>query len=148
QKAKPASVATPATDTKPPNAAAVTTPSEPSGSRSIALFFDDAHASMLGVRKSAEAAERLITNTLATTDLVGLFTSSRTGLVDFTSSHQSLIAALAKLDAHPLRGVHTGPCPTLNGEEAFIFPHHADIGIEEAAVKELVGCNCPPLSEQ
>src|SRR5262249_52090325 len=106
------------------------------------------HASMLGVRKSAEAAGRLIANTLTPDDLVGIFTSSGTGIVDFTKDHKALLAALAKLDAHPLSGVHTGTCPTLNGEEAFIITQHADMGIEDAAVAELVGCKCPPLLEQ
>lgn len=148
QRAKPARGAAPAAAGTHPSVS-VPTPETPSETRSIALFFDDAHASMLGVRKSAEAAQRLIRNTLAPSDLVGIFTSSGTGMVDFTTDRAALLAALAKLDAHPLSGVHTGPCPTLNGAEAFIITQHADIGIEDAAVAELVGCHCPqPLPEQ
>jgi VWFA-related protein len=122
----------------------VSAPETPSEARSIALFFDDAHASMLGVRKSAEAAQRLIANALVPTDLVGIFTSSGTGMVDFATDRKVLLAALARLEGHPLSGVHaTVPCLTIDGAEAFIITQHSDIAIEEAAVDQLVGCNCP-----
>ncbi len=122
------------------------TQSEP---RSIALFFDDAHASMLGVRMSAEAARRLLTNTLEPNDLVGIFTSSGTKTVDFTSNRKLLLAALAALYSHPLSGVHaTVPCPTLGGAEAYIITQHLDMAIEDAAVSELAACNCHPVTPQ
>jgi VWFA-related protein len=111
--------------------------------RSIALFFDDAHASMLGVRKSAEAAGQLIANTLSTDDLVAIFTSSGSVSVDFTNHHQALLAALARLTAHPLSGVQAKTmCPTLGPSEAYIIAQHLDLDIENAAVEEAVNCNC------
>lgn len=115
----------------------------PPNPRSIALFFDDAHASMRGVRKSAEAAEQLIENTLAPDDLVGIFTSSGVGWVDFTRDRKVLLAALAHLEAHQLSGVHASTvCPTLGSSEAFIITQHLDIAIEDAAVAEMISCNC------
>ncbi len=116
----------------------------PQAHRSIALFFDDAHASMLGVRKSAEAAAHLIANTLSPDDLVAIFTSSGSVSEDFTNDRQALLAALARLTAHPLSGVNaTTMCPTLGPSEAYIISEHQDIDIENAAVEEAVGCNCP-----
>jgi VWFA-related protein len=101
---------------RPPETAARQAP------RSIALFFDDAHASMLGVRKSAEAAAKLITNTLSPGDLVAIFTSSGSVSVDFTNDRKVLLAALARLTAHPLSGVNAKTiCPTLGPSEAYII---------------------------
>jgi VWFA-related protein len=111
--------------------------------RSIALFFDDAHASMLGVRKSAEAAERLVANTLPD-DLVGIFTSSRTVSADFTSDRTPLRAALARLRPRSVSGVRAATsCPTLGPSEAYIIVRHLDAMIEEAAVGDAIDCNCP-----
>jgi VWFA-related protein len=141
QKAQPASVQVPAAVAKPSAAASPQAP--PPEQRSIALFFDDAHASMIGVRMSAEAAAKLVANNLPPGDLVGIFTSSGALSVDFTSDHKFLLAALRRLQPHPPEGVHaTTMCPTLGPSEAYIIVRHLDPAIEDAAVDEAVGCNC------
>jgi VWFA-related protein len=119
-------------------------PPAPSPERSIALFFDDAHASMLGMRKSAEAAERLVADTLPPGNMVGIFTASGTVSVDFTSDRKLLLAALARLQPRPPSGVHTTVvCPTLDPFEAYVIARQLDLDIENAKVGEAVGCNCP-----
>ena len=145
QKSQPAGSTVSATTAKPAEAAS---PPPSTAPRFIALFFDDAHASMLGVRKSAEGAVRLITNTLAPSDMVGIFTSSGVVSVDFTSNRKLLLEALAHLQPHPLGGVYaTTVCPTLGPSQAYIITQHLDIAIEDAAVAEAVSCNCfdPPM---
>jgi hypothetical protein len=128
----------------PATASAASSPAPPSDPRSIALFFDDAHASMLGVRKSAEAAARLLSDALPAGDLIGIFTSSGAVSVDYTRDRKLVLAALARLRARPLSGVHaTTLCPTLGPSEAYIIARHVDLGIEDAAVGQAVGCNCP-----
>ena len=122
---------------------AATLQAPPPEPRSIALFFDDAHASTLGVQMSAEAAERLVANNLPPSDKVGIFTASGTVSLDFTSDRKLLLAALARLQPHPPEGVHsTTMCPTLGPSEAYLIVRHLDIAIEDAAVDEAVGCNC------
>ena len=144
QKAQPSGPA-PATGVTS-NTAVSPQPSSPDP-RSIALFFDDAHASMLGVRKSREASEKLVANNLPPGDRVGIFTASGTVSLDFTSDRKLLLAALARLQPHPPEGVHsTTMCPTLGPSEAYIIVRHLDIAIEEAAVDEVVACNCPSQS--
>ena len=49
---------------------------EPPQPRSIALFLDDAHATPLGMKKSAEAAAHLVSSDLHPGDRVGIFTAS------------------------------------------------------------------------
>ncbi len=140
QRAQPAGPA-PAAGAK--HSAAATLQAPPPEPRSIALFFDDAHASMLGVRMSAEAADRLVANNLPPSDKVGIFTASGTVSLDFTSDRKLLLAALTRLRPHPSEGVHsTTMCPTLGPSEAYIIVRHLDIAIEDAAVGEAVGCNC------
>ena len=118
-----------------------------SSRRSIALFFDDIHASMAGVRTSAQAATRLITNVLSPSDEVGIYTASSNTTVEFSANRKPLLAALAGLDARQLSGVRaTVSCPTLGPSEAYIITQHLDIDIENAAVDELVACNCNPPS--
>jgi VWFA-related protein len=144
QKTPPVGGVAPAAVAKPSAAAS---PQAPPPERSIALFFDDAHASMLGVRKSAEAAERLVANTLPLGDLVGIFTASGTVSVDFTSDRKLLLTALARLQPHPPSGVSaTTVCPRLGPSEAYIIVRHLDIAIEDKAVDEVVNCNCPDPS--
>lgn len=146
QRAQMTGAAVAAAPTEPARAASPSTASAPR--RSIALFFDDAHASMLGVRKSAEAAEKLVAHALAPTDLAGIFTSSGTVSVDFTADRSLLLRALARLQPHPLAGVHaTTQCPTLGPSEAYIIAQHQDIEVEDAAVAEAVGCYCPNPSQ-
>jgi VWFA-related protein len=141
QRAQPAGPA-PAAGAKHPAAATLQAP--PPEPRSIALFFDDAHASVAGVRMSAQAAERLVANNLPPGDKVGIFTPSGTVSLDFTSDRKLLLAALARLRPHPPEGVHsTTMCPTLGPSEAYIIVRHLDPAIEDAAVDEAVGCNCP-----
>jgi len=142
QRAQPAGPA-PAAGAKQSAAAALQAP--PPEPRSIAVFFDDAHASMLGMRMSVEAAERLVANNLPPGDKVGIFTASGTVSLDFTSDRKLLLAALARLQPHPPKGVHsTTMCPTLGAFEAYVIVRHLDMAIEDAAVDEAVGCNCVP----
>jgi VWFA-related protein len=114
------------------------------GPRSIALFFDDANASMFGLHKSAQAAEQLIANNLQPNDLVGIFTASGTVGVDFTRDKELLLAALARLRPHPLSGPHAfTSCPTLTPLDAYLIAHHVDPQTEWAKMVEAAGCNCP-----
>src|SRR5580704_10845135 len=52
---------------------------------------------MVGLHKSAQAAEQLIANNLHSRDQVGIFTASGTTSIDFTGDRELLLAALARL---------------------------------------------------
>lgn len=133
--------ATPAAGaTKPGEDSPPTTPSP----RTIALFFDDAHADTLGLRKSAEAAEKLISNDLHVGDRVGIFTDSGTVSVEFSSDRDGLLAALARLYPRPLSGTHAeSTCPTLNAWQAYAIIKHVDPRVEVEALADAAACNCP-----
>ncbi|HTX36667.1 MAG TPA: VWA domain-containing protein [Bryobacteraceae bacterium] len=144
---QPAGGSAPASAAKPSMTPVTAPPPEP---RTIALFFDDGHASMLGVHKSAEAAARLVTNNLQPNDLVGIFTSSGTTSVDFTRNRDLLLAAIARLRPHPLSGVSAATsCPTLDSYAGYVIPRHLDPAVESAALAEAIRCNCssPPTPQ-
>jgi VWFA-related protein len=105
---------------------AATAPVQAPEPRTIALFLDDAHASLLGVHKSAEAAAKLISNTLHSGDKVGIFTASGSVSVDFTGDRDVLLAALARLAPHKLNGVHTQGALMMSPFTAYVIIHHLD----------------------
>jgi len=112
--------------------------------RSIALFFDDVHASMMGLRKSAEAAEKLVAGGLAPGDRVAIFTASGTVDVDFTNDWERIGVALARLRLHPSAAIHTSDaCPQLTDYQAYVITRHLDLMAKQVAVAEAVACKCP-----
>jgi VWFA-related protein len=123
----------------PSSAAAAPAIPEP---RTIALFFDDVHASVLGVHKSAEAAGTLIENELHPGDRAGIFTSSGTTSVDFTGDRDHLMAALARLQPHPLNGAHVVSSPPMTPFQAYTIIRHLDPDAEGALMLELAKQTC------
>ena len=112
--------------------------------RSIALFFDDAHDNVWGMRKSAEAADKLIRDNLHAGDRVGVFTASGAVSVDFTSDRDQLLAALARLIPRPLSGATPeSRCPTLNAWQAYAVIEHVDPEVEQDAMLDAAICYCP-----
>ncbi|MEI9973540.1 MAG: hypothetical protein WDO73_16760 [Ignavibacteriota bacterium] len=124
---------------------AVTGNSEPvSERRSLALFFDDAHDGLQGLRKSADAAETLIRNHLHPEDRVGVFTASGFDTVDFTQDRDALVAALHRLILRPLSAATPeSKCPSLNAWKAYAIAKHVDPDVELTAIEEAAVCNCP-----
>jgi VWFA-related protein len=133
--------ATPATGAINPGKDSPTPKPDP---RTIALFFDDAHGNILGLQKSAEAAEKLISNDLHAGDRVGIFTASGLISVDFTSDRDALLAALRHVIPRPLSGATSeSKCPTLNAWQAYAIIKHVDPSVELGAMAEAAVCNCP-----
>jgi VWFA-related protein len=116
-------------------------PSEP---RTIALFFDDVHASVL-LHKSGEAAEKLISNDLRAGDRVGIFTASGTTSVDFTGDRDLLRAGLARLKPHPLDGVHPIGTPPMTPFQAYVILHRLDPDAETSAMAAAAPVSCTPM---
>ena len=132
----------PAGDNKAPGLDSALAPAP--DARTIALFFDDAHGNDLGLRKSAEAAEKLIANDLRTGDRAGIFTASGTVSVDFTGDRDALRAALARIIPRPLSGpTPVTECPPLSVWEAYAIVEHVDPGVESVKLLEAAACVCP-----
>jgi VWFA-related protein len=113
--------------------------------RTIALFFDDAHANDLGIRKSAEAAEKLIRNDLHSDDRAGIFSASGMVSIDFTNDRDALLSALGRLIPRPLSGTTAiSECPELNAWEAYAIIEHVDAAIELGKMQQAAACVCPP----
>jgi len=99
---------------------------------------------MMGLRKSADAAERLIAEGLAPSDRLAIFTASGTVEVDFTADRQRVLAALKRLRPHPPSAVHTSDsCPPMTVYQAYVIDRHVDMGAKRVAVAQAVACKCP-----
>jgi VWFA-related protein len=116
--------------------------------RTIALFFDDVHASVL-LQKSVEAAGKLISDRLQPGDRVGIFTSSGTTSMDFTGDRDRLLAALARIRPHPLDGVRPVGNPPMTPFQAYVLIHHLDPDAEKGAMLAIAALSCsdPPTPQ-
>jgi len=116
-----------------------------SRSRYIALFVDDDHSELLGLRKSELAIDNLISSSLQPNDHVALFTTSGAGNTDFTTDTKRLRAAVDSLRPHVHRGDEAiTSCPSLTSYQAYVIANNLDLKAKEIAVAETVACNCPP----
>jgi VWFA-related protein len=116
-------------------------PASAAQSRSIALFIDDTHTENYGVQKSKEAVGKLIGNGLHPDDRVGIFTGSGSVTQEFTSDHDVLLKALARVQPHPHIGLKgMGECPRMDPFEAYVINEHLDLAIQQQKVAEV--CNC------
>jgi len=118
-------------------------PAPPPEPHAIALFFDDAHASPLGVHKSAEAARKLIAGHLSPGDRVGIFTASGAISVDFTADRDALLAALRKLVQRPIPTAHAEGYPPMTPFQAYVVLHHMDPDLERAYMRQMFAMICP-----
>jgi len=116
--------------------------------RYLALFFDDTHAESYGLQKSKLAAEQLVATSLQPGDHVAVFTDSGVVTVEFTTSKEALLAALAKLRPHAERGAHgLDLCPTMTPYQAYVIAQRLDPMAKEVSVVEALPCRCPDGDE-
>jgi VWFA-related protein len=109
--------------------------------RSIALFIDDTHTENYGVQKSKEAVGKLIANGLQPDDRAGIFTGTGSVTQEFTSDHNVLLEALARVQPHPHIGLKgMGECPRMDPFEAYVINEHLDLAIQQQKVAEVCGC--------
>ncbi len=117
--------------------------------RYLTLFFDDTHTESYGLRKSKEAAAKLIASGLQPDDRVAIFTDSGDLTLEFTTDKNALGAALAKLRPHVERGSHgLDSCPAMTPYQAYVISRRLDPAAKEVAVAEAIPCRCPAGGEE
>lgn len=109
--------------------------------RSLALFFDDTHATVFDCGKAVHAAEKVLAATRPA-DRIALFTGSGEVTVDFTSDRQKLRAALARIKPRWSRR-QLDPCVTLDPYQAYAIAHNSDYAEYKRALALAIACNCP-----
>jgi VWFA-related protein len=111
-------------------------------SRMIALYFDDANSSARALDQARTAAAHLIDNGLAPADQVGVFTDSGSVALDYTSDRKAALDAVSLVRVHAKPQGTLGICPDFTPYQAFAVSHHLDLDLENALVKQAIGCNC------
>jgi VWFA-related protein len=115
-------------------------PIETTPARYVALYIDDIHLLRSGLPGYRAAAEKLI-NRLQPGERLGIFTTSGSPAVDFTTDTSALLAALPQIKPQndPTNRAMS-ICPTLTPYAAFVIAEHIDEGEKEAAIAEVLGC--------
>ncbi len=143
---RPPSVATTAPASSPRDATAhpPSGASETRRARYIALFIDDDHSELTGLRQTQLAAEDLVSTALRPSDHVAIFTTSGAVTVDFTTDAKILRAALEQLKPHVYADeAALTSCPALTSYQAYVIQNQLDLKAKQVAVAEAVACHCP-----
>ncbi|HTX35903.1 MAG TPA: VWA domain-containing protein [Bryobacteraceae bacterium] len=140
QRSGPAAAAKAAPGTGAPVESAGPPAGAPPAPRSLALFFDDTHASRFDCRKSVEAAEKVLAEAQPM-DRIALFTGSGSVTEDFTTDREKLRAALARIKPHWTRN-QLDSCVTMDPYQAYSIANYLDLFEKHRAVALAIGCNC------
>jgi VWFA-related protein len=124
-----------------PAAAVQAAPVLPPAPRSLALFFDDTHASMADCHRAVLAAEKVLAGAQPM-DRIALFTGSGSVTEDFTTDREKLRAALARIKPHWTRN-QLDTCVTMDQYQAYAIDNHLDPLETHRAIALAIDCNCP-----
>jgi VWFA-related protein len=109
--------------------------------RSLALFFDDTHASVFDCGKAVQAAEKVLTE-VQPMDRIALYTGSGSVTLDFTTDREKLRAALARIKPHWTRN-RLDTCVSMDPYQAYAISNHIDVMETRRAIGLAIACNCP-----
>jgi VWFA-related protein len=109
--------------------------------RSLALFFDDTHASMADCHRAVLAAEKVLAEAQPM-DRIALYTGSGSVTLDFTTDREKLRAALARIKPHWTRN-QLDTCVTMDPYQAYSIANHLDFFETQRAIGLAIRCNCP-----
>jgi VWFA-related protein len=112
----------------------------PPATRSLALFFDDTHASIADSRRAVLAAEKVLAEAQPM-DRIALFTGSGSVTEDFTTDREKLRAALTRIKPHWTRN-QLDTCVTMDQYQAYSIANRLDPLEKQRAVSLAIGCNC------
>jgi VWFA-related protein len=121
-------------------------PPPPLPPRYLGMYFDDQNISQADLVFARKAAEGFIRTNMADTDRVGVFTSSTTTTLQFTSDKTQILATLAKVISHQRTAMSGATsCPKITPDQAARIMEHFDTHTDmfDMALAEAVQCNCP-----
>jgi VWFA-related protein len=116
-------------------------PVTPPAPRSLALFFDDTHASIADCHRGVLAAEKVLTEA-PPADRIALFTGSGSVTLDFTTDREKLRAALQRIKPHWTRN-QLDSCVTMDPYQAYSILNNIDALEIRRAIALAIACNCP-----
>jgi VWFA-related protein len=126
-----------------PEAAGKTAEEPPSpsstGSRFLALYFDDVHTSFEDLAHARDAADHYLTASFQAGDRFGVFTASGQKQLDFTSDLQQVHQALLDLRPRPVIGKDDS-CGAIPPYEAHLIFNQHDPEALAVATDEILNC--------
>lgn len=117
--------------------------------RFTAILFDDVHSTFQNLPQLQAASLRLVSNALARSERLGIFSTSGKLTVEFTDDRARLQDAIRRLKPNPLPGSFATSCPRLSDYDANQIINRHDLATREAAVSEVIaecGVNDPKMA--
>lgn len=109
--------------------------------RSVAVFLDDRHTDVFGLRYAARALDGYFDDDSSPADQFRLVTSSGRASGQFTSDRVALKHWLDKL--RPATHDLGGGCPLITPQQAFLIVNEMDSDALQLAVSQALVCGCP-----
>ncbi|MDQ1406760.1 MAG: hypothetical protein QOG55_2389 [Acidobacteriaceae bacterium] len=118
--------------------------------RFTALLFDDVHSNFENLPQLQTAALQFISNALARTERLAIFTTSGKVTVAFTDDRSKLQDALHRLKPNPLPGTQPSSCPSMTFYAANQIVNRHDMAAREEALSEVYACGIkdPRVAEE
>lgn len=118
--------------------------------RFTALLFDDVHSNFENLPQLQAAGLRYVSNALARTERLGIFTTSGKVTLDFTDDRAKLQDAIRRLKPNPLSGTQPSSCPSMTYYAANQIVNRHDMVAREEALSELFACGVkdPRVAEE
>ncbi|MGH9480239.1 MAG: VWA domain-containing protein, partial [Terriglobales bacterium] len=108
--------------------------------RSVALFFDDVNTAQPDLTHARDAAQRFVREAMGPNDHVAVFTASGVNQVNFTRDATALLAAIARIRAHPRQSDSQFACPRITPYQAYLIAVQHDPMALNAAIAENNAC--------
>ncbi len=112
--------------------------------RYVALFFDDLNMPMGDLVPARKAAQDFISKNLEPNDRVGIFTSSTSVTLEFTSDTRKLLDSLAQIRPRLRRFDGGASCPRIIPYQAYLMVELHDQAAIDLAVAQGVARHCVP----
>ncbi|MGH9499703.1 MAG: VWA domain-containing protein [Terriglobales bacterium] len=107
--------------------------------RFVAYVVDDVHMKFDEIARVRDAASRHFVS-LRPTDRAAIFTTSGHDSLDFTDDRAKLVAALERIQPHPVEGRSAHPCPYMDYYLADLVVNKQDPEVIEAVTKDVFHC--------
>jgi len=127
-----------------PSLAATPPPKSESPRRYIALVFDDLNSDVASLSRGKIGAEKFVSEALAPRDLVGIFTTAQSQIIEFTADVRKLSQAIDAVKPHPRYSDELQECAPLRAYEAYLIDSHLDNELLQAKAAEFAGCSRIP----
>jgi VWFA-related protein len=121
-------------------------PPKPPKPRYVAFFFDDDNLPMSDMVFARQAATKCVSEGLNPGDKIGIFTSSTTVSLNFTTNKEKLLETISQLRTHAKASLSSF-CPKMDAYSAYLIFNHLDQDAHDLGLAQTVQCAKVPRAE-